>query len=130
MQRIGAEHRVRTVEGPVRLRDVEFQRGSKVVAALERDPGRESRQVLGTVRWLPDEVRQVAREVHGVLTGAAADLEDLTGVCECSAQHVEDRMLVALAGFGEGQHAVSPSLVDCGMTLAGTSRRGFAPDAE
>jgi hypothetical protein len=42
---------------------------------------------------------QVGREVHGVLSGAAADLEHGVLRAELAAQHLEDRALVAFAGW-------------------------------
>jgi hypothetical protein len=45
-------------------------------------------------------VGQVAREMHGMLTGPAADLEHLGAIGKPGAQHREDRFLVALAGIG------------------------------
>src|SRR5215472_136976 len=42
--------------------------------------------------------------MHGMLPGAAADLEHRAAGGELSAEHREDRALVALTGFGDGQH--------------------------
>ena len=44
------------------------------------------------------------REVHGMLAGAAADLQHLQPVREAAAQDCENRLLISLAGFGTGQH--------------------------
>jgi hypothetical protein len=46
--------------------------------------------VLGQVGGLPAQVRQRPGEVHGVLAGAAADLEDVAAVGEVLAQDGED----------------------------------------
>jgi hypothetical protein len=56
--------------------------------------------VLGQVGGLPAQVRQRPGEVHGVLAGAAADLEDVAAVGEVLAQDGEDGVAVAVAGGG------------------------------
>jgi hypothetical protein len=61
-----------------------------------------SGMVLDHVRALPDQVRQVRGEVHRVLAGAAADLEDAAAVREHGAQHRQDRVAVALRTGREG----------------------------
>ena len=71
---------------------------------LQTDALGERRQQRRHLARLPGELRQVRGEVHGVLSGAAADLEH---ACGCAAnslpQHLEDRPLVAFAGFGRGR---------------------------
>jgi hypothetical protein len=43
----------------------------------------------------------VGGEVRSVLTGAAADLEDVPAVRKSAGENLEDGALVALAGFGD-----------------------------
>jgi len=50
-------------------------------------------------------VGQMPREMHGVLTRAAAYFQNLRSVGKAIAQHPENGLLIALAGFGEGQHS-------------------------
>jgi hypothetical protein len=45
---------------------------------------------------------KVSGEVRGVLTGAAADLQDVPAVRESANKDLEDGALVTLAGFGDG----------------------------
>ena len=47
-------------------------------------------------------MRQLRGEMYRVLTGAAADFQDLSAFGEADAQHLEYRILVAFACFGEG----------------------------
>jgi hypothetical protein len=60
--------------------------------------------------------------VHGVLSGAAADLEHAAAVGEAAAQRRQDRLAVALAGGGEG-------LVDGGLPWIRAVRRAFQGSA-
>ena len=63
-------------------------------------------QVLGDIARLPDEVRQLGREVGRVLPGARADLEHALSVAKHALQDREDRRAVALACFRERLHPV------------------------
>src|SRR3989442_14362598 len=46
-------------------------------------------------------MRQRRREVRGVLRGARADLEHALPIGEHAAQHLQNRIAIALAGVGE-----------------------------
>ena len=60
----------------------------------------QARQILALVARLPTQVRQVSREVHGMLARAAADLEHSRTLRKRFQQDREDRTLVTFAGFG------------------------------
>ena len=68
------------------------------------DACNQSGKVLTAVRGLPRQVRQVLREVDRVLPRPGADFEYRRALGEQRTQDLEDRSLVALAGFGEWQH--------------------------
>src|SRR5688572_14268969 len=57
---------------------------------------------------LPHQMREPRGEVHCMLSGAAADFEDMRAAREDFTQHRQDRLLVALAGVREGLHRVTP----------------------
>jgi hypothetical protein len=65
------------------------------------DPLAQTWQVIARVTGLPYEMGKVSGEVRGVLTGAATDLEDVPAVRESASENLEDRALIALAGFGD-----------------------------
>ena len=56
-------------------------------------------EIFGGIGRLPGEPGEMAGEVHGMLPGAAADLEDVAAAGECRGDDRKDRILVALAGF-------------------------------
>src|SRR5690606_3668089 len=67
------------------------------------DAGVPVRKVAG----VPGELRQRGGEVHGVLAGAAADLEHRVAVAEPALEHGEDRFAIAFAGGREGAHGAA-----------------------
>lgn len=102
VQRICAEDCVDAINWPGALHDIELERHANICGCLPRESCTESRQVFGAVGWLPDEMREVAREVHGMLTGPAADLQHAPTICECALEDPQDRILVALASDRNG----------------------------
>ncbi len=74
--------------------------GSKFGVSLAREPFPQTCQVGAGVAGLPEKVRQMRREVHGVLAGAAADFEDLATAPQRVSQDREDRAFVALTCLG------------------------------
>src|SRR5262245_27215254 len=68
------------------------------------DPRSDPFEVFGYIARLPHEVRQLVREVGRVLSGARSDLQHAAPVGENPSQDGEDRLAVALAGFGIGFH--------------------------
>src|SRR4029453_12206627 len=98
--------------------------------------------MLGDVARLPDEVRQLGREIRGVLTRAGADLQHLPSVLEDPFQDREDGRAISLARFREGLHpnrrsrqvaigpraAPSPSVVQA-IPPANASVDAFPPPA-
>ena len=56
-------------------------------------------EVLTPVGGLPREVRQVSREMHCVLAGAAADLQYAARMCEGVREDREYGRFIALGGF-------------------------------
>ena len=94
---VDVEDRVGVGDGPGLALDVEEQRRRDVLGA--RAPRRDAREVgRRRVRWLPAEGGQRAREDGHVLARAAGDLEDQAGRREHAAQHLENRLAVALGG--------------------------------
>ena len=74
----------------------EIQRIADVRARCVGDPGGDAGASLGLgVGGLPDDAGQVRREVCGVLTESAGDLEDHTVAGQHLAQHLEDRHAVS-----------------------------------
>jgi hypothetical protein len=63
----------------------------------------ETRNVFREIGRLPRQVRKIAREVHRVLTRAAADLEHPATFADRVDQDLEDRILVAFRGRRERQ---------------------------
>ena len=53
---------------------------------------------------MPGQMRQRAREMHGVLARAAVDFQYLRAIGEAHPQHFEDGILIAFAGGGKGEH--------------------------
>src|SRR5579862_109020 len=99
VQRVGAEDRIGRDARPGLIAHVERDRSREVLGPFAPDPLDELRQILVQLARLPRELRQVSRKMHRVLSRAAADLEHTVAARELAAQDVEDRALVALAGF-------------------------------
>lgn len=84
--------------------DIELREGPTDVEGDRRrigDPLADIRQVVRDVARLPDELRQIRREVRGVLAGAGADLENFRPVGEDALQNRKDRLAIPLGGLGE-----------------------------
>ncbi len=75
--------------------------------AFELDPLRQIRKVGQLFGRMPGQMCQRAREMHGVLTRAAADFQDLLAVGEAHPQNIQYGVLIAFAGGGEGEHGAS-----------------------
>jgi len=85
--------------------------GALALAALQADPLPEISQVLGPVAGLPLQASQLPGDMHGVLAAAGAHLQHPRPRRQPLAQHLQDQLLVAFAGFGEthGQRQAVPS---------------------
>jgi hypothetical protein len=53
---------------------------------------------------VPNQIVERSGEIHGVLAGAAADFQHLGAAGKADSQYLEDGVLVAFAGCGEGKH--------------------------
>ena len=104
VQRVGGEDAVHLAHVPGRRRHVDRDRGAQVRRALVEDALAQGRHRVGQFRRLPDEARHREREVDRVLAGAAADLEHVRAAGERLLEDLEDRSLVAFAGFGVRKH--------------------------
>ena len=101
---VGAEHRRETrwqaelVQPPVRRAGVEPDRRLHVVQLLVLAPGFDAAQMtVAEVGRPPCDRRQSAGERHGVLAGAAADLQDIAGAALKEArQRWRDGIVVAV----------------------------------
>jgi hypothetical protein len=56
-------------------------------------------------------MRKIRGEVHGMLPGARADFESSAGLREPLAQHLEDRLAIALASLRMGLHGTRRNVV-------------------
>lgn len=56
--------------------------------------------VFFEVAGLPAQMWQMAGKINGMLSGAAADLQDITGSGKCFSQNCEDGIPVLFAGLG------------------------------
>ena len=67
-------------------------------------PGTNAVEIFLAVRREPREVRQVGREIDGVLSGSRANFEYLTRNDEPLPQHLEYRIAVPIGGLGIWLH--------------------------
>src|SRR5215472_7171373 len=104
VERVGGEHRIDAPDRPGVRAHVECEGGAQIRRAFDPDALGERPEIGLELARLPAQVGKVTREMHGVLAGAAADLEYRGASGELAAEHREDRVLVALTGFGDGQH--------------------------
>ncbi len=77
VQRVGAVDRVGVEWRPLGLQHVQVKRRAQVRRAFGCNARGQSRQVLAAIRRLPAEMWQESSEVHRVLAGPGADLDDV-----------------------------------------------------
>ena len=91
-----ADDRVGALDRPRRRGDVERERRQEVrqagVGAMSRDARERFRIAIGR---LPGQPRQRGRAMHGMLAGAARDLEHRPAGRQHAAQHGKDRLAIA-----------------------------------
>ena len=99
MAGIGCEGGIKLTARPIRRRHVQRNRRLHVACLRCINPGKNTRMVFTQVTCLPLQMKQVAAEIHRMLSGAAADLEHVARLLQHPAKHCENRIAVALAGF-------------------------------
>ena len=87
-------------------------------------------QVLCPVAGLPRQVWQVSCKVNGMLAGTATDLEHGAAARKHVGQDPQDRLLVALAGFGDRvRHTGSLARFTCPRLTCARSLTGVLPSS-
>lgn len=101
VQGVRGEHEVVACIGPCAAY-VERDRRQHVAQAGLVDPRANAGVVFRQLRSLPAQMRQGGAEMNGVLACSTADLERFATIGAVIAQHVEDRIAIAVAGWSVG----------------------------